>query len=552
LFAVYHVAVEGSNSASGESPSAAWATLQHAADQVAAGDTVLVAPGAYEGFYLDTSGSALQPIVFRAETGVVIDRPNATTPDGINLEGASHVTIEGFEVTGAPRAGIRSVINEHVVIRNNRAIDNGRWGIFTGFSEDLLIENNEAAGSDIEHGIYVSNSADRPVIRGNRVWGNQRSGIQINADASEGGDGIIDHAIIEHNVIFDNGVQGGSAINLDGVHDSDIRNNLLYDNHASGISLYQIDGGDSSRNNRVINNTVINATNGRWALNIQDESTGNLVLNNILFSEHSFRGAVDISPGSLPGLVSDYNVVESRYTTSGGDHVLSLVEWRAATGHDANSRTASLDSLFRDLVNHDYRLLASSPAVGAGTSHAAAPARDLDGVPRPQGDRWDAGAFEYSEALLGDFDRSGVVDARDIDALFAALRESDSDPRWDLNSDGQVSAVDADFLITEILRTQRGDVNLDGVVDASDLGVIRDHLFTETSLWEAGDVNGDGLVDVRDYNVAYIHRGSGVFAKVSRPAAVPAREWPAATPSSTWLASDSTKVKLVRLRMRDA
>lgn len=551
LLAVYHVAVGGSNSASGETFEAAWATLQHAADQVTAGDTVLVAAGSYDGFYLDASGSAAQPIVFSAEAGVVINRPNATTPDGINLEGASYVTIEGFEVTGVPRAGIRSVINHHVVIRNNRAIDNGRWGIFTGFSEDLLIENNEAAGSDIEHGIYVSNSADRPVIRGNRVWGNERSGIQINADASEGGDGIIDHAIIEFNVIFDNGAQGGSAINLDGVHDSDIRNNLLYDNHASGISLYQIDGADSSRNNRVINNTVINASNGRWALNIQDESTGNRVLNNILFSEHSFRGAVDISPESLPGLVSDYNVVESRYTTSGGDSVLSLAEWRTSTGQDRNSRAASLDALFADLAANDYRLSESSPAVDAGASHSSAPTRDLDGVRRPQGGGWDAGAYERAVALLGDFDGSGVVDAVDIDLLFAALRATEDDLRWDLNDDRQVTTLDADFLITTILQTQRGDVNLDGIVNAIDLGTIQSHLFTANPSWAAGDVTGDGMVDVRDYNVAFAHRGAGEVRDAARPSDGLACQRRIAMPTVSRRTSDGLLTGAARLRRRD-
>ena len=68
-----------------------------------------------------------------------------------------------------------------------------------------------------EHGIYVGNSGDRPIVRGNIAWGNQVCGIHMNGDVSQGGDGIISGALVENNVIFDNGRKGGSGINCDGV-----------------------------------------------------------------------------------------------------------------------------------------------------------------------------------------------------------------------------------------------------------------------------------------------------------------------------------------------
>ena len=216
-----------------------------------AGDLVIVRAGHYAGLYLTTSGTATDPITFRADPGAIVDTQNPTTPDGINLEGASWIVIENFTVTGLPRAGIRAVLNNHVTIRGNTGDLNGRWGILTGFSDDLLIENNTMSRSQAEHGIYVGNSGDRPVIRRNVVWGNNANGIHMNGDLSQGGDGIISGALVEGNVIHDNGVAGGSGINCDGVQSSLIRNNLLYNNHASGISLYQIDGGQPARNNQV-------------------------------------------------------------------------------------------------------------------------------------------------------------------------------------------------------------------------------------------------------------------------------------------------------------
>ena len=77
----------------------------------------------------------------------------------------------------------------------------------------------------------------------------------MNGDINSGGDGIITGAVVEQNIIHDNGLGGGSAINADGVQDSLIENNVLYNNHGSGIALYRIDGGGGSSGNTVINNT---------------------------------------------------------------------------------------------------------------------------------------------------------------------------------------------------------------------------------------------------------------------------------------------------------
>jgi len=332
-----YVATTG-NDANDGSLGAPWRTLQRAANLVRAGDQVIVRPGSYAGFNLTTSGTAANPILFSAEPGVIVNAPNTVrTQDGINLEGASWIAIEGFTVIGMPRTGIRAVLNHHVTIRRNVGDANGRWGILTGFSDDLLIEDNVMSRSAVEHGIYVSNSGDRPVIRRNHVWGNSANGIHMNGDLSQGGDGIITGAVVEANVIHGNGRTGGSGINGDGVQASRIVNNILYDNHASGISLYQIDGGAPSRNNLIAHNTIVQAAAGRWAVNIQDASTGNHVVNNILLTLHSFRGVIDISADSLPGFVSDANAVTPRFTMNGGNSVLSLSAWRQATGQDLHS-----------------------------------------------------------------------------------------------------------------------------------------------------------------------------------------------------------------------
>jgi len=389
----FYVDPAGNDSAAGSLPSP-WRTLQKAAGTVQAGDLVIVHAGHYAGLYLTTSGTAANPITFRADPGVVVDMPNPTTPDGINLEGASFIVIENFTVSGLPRAGIRSVTNHNVTIRGNTGDMNGRWGILTGFSDDLLIENNTMTRSVAEHGIYVGNSGDRPVIRRNVVWGNNANGIHMNGDLSQGGDGVISGAVVEDNIIHDNGVAGGSGINCDGVQSSIIRNNLLYNNHASGISLYQIDGGQPSTNNQVLNNTIVMASDARWALNVQNAATGTVVRNNILYDQQSFRGSIAISTDSLPGLVSDTNVVMDRFSTDGGTTRVTLAAWQGATGQDAHSIIAAPAALFVNVAGNDFHLSATSPARDAGGTIAGV-TDDLEGSPRPQGSAFDIGAYEF-------------------------------------------------------------------------------------------------------------------------------------------------------------
>jgi parallel beta-helix repeat protein len=429
--AQFFVATSGNDAAAG-SAAAPWRTLQKAASVVNPGDVVNVRPGNYAGFNLTRSGSPTAPISFLAAPGVLIDQANPVRTDqGINLENASHIIIDGFSVTGMARAGIRSVgvdgsrFASHVTIRNVHSYNNGYWGILTGFVHDLVIENNELFGSVNEHGIYVSNSGDRPVIRNNVSWGNRSNGIHVNGDAEQGGDGIISGAQITGNIIYDNGRGGGSGINMDGVQNSRIENNLIYGNHASGISLYRIDGGGASSGNVVANNTIYQAADARWALNVQNAAVNNTVRNNILLNQSS-RGAIDISADSLAGFTSDYNVVKSRFTTSGGGSYLALAQWQAATGQDLHSIESTAAQLFvnpaaSQLKQQDYHLLPGAVAVNAGTSFQA-PSTDIDGNARPFGASYDIGADEWGGAASADFNGDGAVDAADYVALKNARR----------------------------------------------------------------------------------------------------------------------------------
>ena len=404
--ATYYVATTG-NDANAGGQAAPWRTLQKAGDVATAGDDVIVLPGTYVGFRPRHSGTALAPVRFLAQAGVIVNAPGAANSNGdaIWVRDVDHVVIDGFECTAAPRAGVavqgeRDANATGVVVRRCHCHHNSRWGIFTGFARDLLLEDNETSYSAIEHGIYVSNSGDRPTVRRNHAHHNNASGIQLNADPAQmgddptdpQGDGIIVDALIEANLIHDNGVAGGAAINLASVRDSVVRNNLLYGNHASGIAGW--DDGEGSnqfgtRDNVMVGNTIVQPSGSRFAISLLNGSTGNLIQNNILLHLGT-RGSVSADPSSQSGLVSDYNAVVDRF--SDDDAFFTLAQWRAF-GFDAHSFVATAAALFVDAAGNDYHLSASSPARDAGVANADLVV-DRDGVARPQGTGVDVGAYE--------------------------------------------------------------------------------------------------------------------------------------------------------------
>jgi hypothetical protein len=268
-----------------------------------------------------------------------------------------------------------------------------------------LIEHNECLNSIDEHGIYVSNSSDRSVIRYNECHHNTRGGIQINADDSQGGDGISTDPEIYGNILYENGTGGGAAINLDGVQGAFIYNNLLYENHASGIALFQQDGAEPSINAVIVHNTIINASDARWCVLIVNGAEGAQVFNNIIINQHAWRGSIALDPDAVPGFDSDYNVLINSLSNEGDGQSMTFEEWQDL-GYDANSMLADpLNEIFVSPGSGDYHLLNDAQAVNAGNEDAAfGVSEDLDGTTRPQSFEHDMGAYEVEAPLAIDED----------------------------------------------------------------------------------------------------------------------------------------------------
>lgn len=110
-------------------------------------------------------------------------------------------------------------------------------------------------------------------------------------------------------------------------------------------------------------------------------------------------------------------------------------------------------------------------------------------------------------AIAGDFDQDGDVDATDIDALSAAIRQGQG-AGFDVNSDGSVNASDKTYLVEQIKKTYLGDANLDGQFNTTDLvsvfqvGEYEDGV-AQNSGWADGDWTGDQEFDTGDFVAAF-------------------------------------------------
>ncbi|MBI5759256.1 MAG: right-handed parallel beta-helix repeat-containing protein [Planctomycetales bacterium] len=490
-YATKFVSGDGSDANGDGSQANPWHSLQHAADNVGPGDYVIVQPGKYWGFNLTTDGKVDTRITFHAMPGVEIDEAFPGQQDGINLEGADFVTIEGFHVHDIPRAGLRSVNNNGVILRENVTDHNTMWGILTGWSENIIVENNVASQSQVEHGIYISNSADGAIVRNNIVWGNNDSGIQFNADRYLPGDGVHSRNLVEGNVVFENGRGGGAALNFDGFQDSVVQNNLLYNNHATGIVLYVGFAADSSTNNLVTNNTVVMAEDARWALLMTDGSSGNVVTNNILLNKNPSRGSMTVEHNSLPAL-SDYNIIQDLFQTDGTNG--SFASWQSFSGGmDTHSIVADppgeLDSLFVNSAANDYHLKSGSAAIDVGDP-TGAPPTDLFGHTRPTGAGVDIGAYEYSElvpAVNVQFEWSNVIGYEFIGmSEVAVTRTGDTEGTLvvDVTSTNGTAGSDdyqpvneqITFKPGESRKTFRVFVNDDALIEGTETVLLRSHV----------------------------------------------------------------------------
>jgi hypothetical protein len=235
----HFVAVNGNDSNSGTSISAAWKTIQKAASVVTAGNIVCVRGGIYsEVVHINVSGSATGgSIVFQSYPGetAILDGGKLSVPSGwsamIEIQNMSYIKVKGFEIRN-----YKTSAQDHIPI-----------GILVaGHGDQIELTDNHI------HDIEINFSgADGGNAHGIAVYGNDATpltGITVSGN-------IVDHLKLgsSESVVINGNVDGFS-----------ITNNLIHDNNNIGIDAIGFEGTspdpalDQARNGTITGNTVYN------------------------------------------------------------------------------------------------------------------------------------------------------------------------------------------------------------------------------------------------------------------------------------------------------
>ena len=311
-----------------------WRTLQKAANTVAPGCTVHVAPGTYSSVTTSIAGTSGNRIAFISDVkyGALIRGAPSGSSYAMWNNTANYVDIIGFDISSTTSTVRYGILN---TASYTRAIGNWIHGITSTYAggsgiyhSDITKSDNDSIGNLIHsngsavvwHGIYHANL--RGNILNNIVWGNLGHGIHT-ADSAN-------NIVIANNLAFVNS-QGGILISASGGvtnNNTIVSNNILIGNSGYGLA----ETGTTGVNNVYVNNLVWNNSQG-------------LVLQNGLTSTNTLN--------TDPLLVN--------YQANGSG---------------------------------DYHLQYDSPCRNSGTA-TGAPTYDFDGGTRPIVTSYDRGPYEY-------------------------------------------------------------------------------------------------------------------------------------------------------------
>ena len=419
---LYYVNSKTGSDTNPGSKSLPWQTVQKAADQVIGGDTIIVQAGNYrERVRINRSGTAKAPIIFQAQGAVTIQ--------GFTVE-ADFINIRGFEITDTPddpidgygiwvqgndcviegnyvhyatRGGIvlfaepgSEARTANCIVRNNRLYRNSLVGIEV-YGRNHVVEDNEIWGTIQYHpgwknppswvdadGIRFFGSGH--VFRGNYIHDilySDPENVNPHIDCFQTwGDEYRD---VAHDVLMEKNLcenaqaqtnhQVGQGFMLQGASNITLRNNIIK-------AFVGINATESCTNITLINNTIINdlslPTEFSPAGATFTDITGLTIKNNIFYDQPSqtifLRRVSELDSGNNLSYRSDG---QDLWTTNTYSHENDL--W-------------NIDPMFVSAT--DYHLQAGSPAIDAGATVAVTD--DFDGNPRPQGQAYDIGAFEWS------------------------------------------------------------------------------------------------------------------------------------------------------------
>jgi hypothetical protein len=421
-----------------------WKTIQKAANTISDGDTVIVKAGTYTeevDIFAPHAGTEGHLITFLANPGdsVVIDGGHIRS-FGFRL-GVSYIRVQGFEIMNVTGHGI--LIG---------------WSDGASFGVEILNNRIHDCGSNTDCAAIYYSGGDRGFIGGNHLYNNSGDGITFNTKnmtirnnlihdnqvdgIKGGGPGVM---IIEGNTVHNqsNTVNHGDGIQAMGMVDTVIiRNNVWWSNtqdiyldtYSNPVEtspwgdvyiynniVYNPDWVDLANpglyngisiDNRwntihsivIYENTIVDCNDGNGgggANSTTNPAIGTLRVFNNLF----YNSITNYSTASATNIFVDFNVYYNpvRMSSGGGWYMSGWVTLPVyqSTYPTLEQHSSYIHVSFANYIypNPDFHLVPGSGAIDKGFTLSSMSginfAVDYNGVIRPQGLGWDAGAYEF-------------------------------------------------------------------------------------------------------------------------------------------------------------
>ena len=438
---IYCISTGGNDSNNGKFPSSCWATMANAASKMTAGDTVYLLNGvknvsttqfsAVVNIMGNPGGSASMPIAFVAypgATATIGDLNNSTYAIRVPQVGDSpaYYVIAGLTIRGNEAMDVFSADHWSIVGNDMSCTING-WGCFhANGSTNLYLYGNNVhdihGATKLYHGVYFTTDT-------NHVWlGWNLVDPDPNHTGAAGCRGIQFYST------------GGSDQYDLHVHDNVIRNTVC---DALNFATVNPDQGTVE----AYNNVIYHAGTGPDPDGLAGYSCIYTASSNSPRTPVAIYGnsLYDCGSRGFPGLSGAFHTgipIQLRnniaYMSNGSEAYLNG-SCSSVSGSNnvwyGNGSDPCGSNLSKDLsVNPGYKsmndlhLTSSSPAIDKGQAISGL-ARDITGVPRPQGGGYDVGAYEY----------------------FGGTSTPAKQPTCDLNADGVVNSLDVTIAINEAL-----------------------------------------------------------------------------------------------------
>jgi hypothetical protein len=446
---IYYVAKNGSDNNNG-SVNSPWLTINHAAQEVTAGNTVNIETGTYnERIIPANSGSAGSPITYQNYNGesVIIDGTGLSLGQsglfdinsGITGHAMNYITISGLTIqnagsSSAYTAGVFvSGSCDHITIENLTVDRTGVSGIYvqsgwqpttTRTATNIFINNcivydtNEAQSQEAISLINVNGfQVENCTVYGVEYPGG--AGIDMKVGCENGSINncnvyacpdvpliYVDARMatsninIYDNIIHDGGTDSQGIVLADELGENsmtniNIYNNLIYNNYR-GFTVQDYSPENNTYNFKFENNTLYNnsASSGAeiFIMPTHTQLSSCVIRNNMFFS--LTRGSYGILYGNYAsgGITVDHNLF---YNSTGS--------WNSSNVFGASDITTN--PLVVSPTNN-FALQSGSPAIGVGSA-TGAPATDFAGTARANPPC--IGAYEYETASTSSNNSAGTV-----------------------------------------------------------------------------------------------------------------------------------------------